>query len=152
MTEDQKHRSNAHTVMLTAELEIALVKLQARLEIGKPQAILYGLIEGLLKLGFLSKEDYDWHIKRYSRKLVDVRNEKRAHKEDRHIRVRDLEQQKEKEALDRKDRQLKGMLDQWEIHQEPQWRASALAEAKRFKDKLQSARDLLSLGQKEGSQ
>jgi hypothetical protein len=151
MSEDQGRRLNVHPVMFTAELEMALVKLQAQKEIGKSPAVLYLVVEGAFRLGYLGQEDYDLLIKRYSRKLVDVTKEKRAQREDSHTKVRVLEQQKQKEELDRKDNQLKGMLEAWETHQDPRWRARALAEAERFKDKLESARALLSQGQKEGS-
>jgi len=149
MSEDQAHRFNVHSVMLTAELEIALVKLQAEREIGKNYAVLYLVTEGAFELGYLSREDYDLLIRRYSRKLVDVTKEKRAQRESSHIPVLTLEKQREKQFLEQKDRQFKGQLEQWERHPSKEWRQRALVDAEKYKDKLDSARALLSRGQKD---
>ena len=143
MSERQAHRSNVHSVMLTAELEIALVKLQAKLEIGKAYAVLYGLVEGLFKLEYLSQDDYNLLMKRYSRKLVEVTKENRVKRQNSHVSVLALERQKEKRLLNEKDRLFKGQLDQWEQHPKPEWRNKALVDAQPWKDKLESARLLL---------
>jgi hypothetical protein len=149
MTEDPAYRQNVHRVMFTAELEIALVKLQAKLEIGKNYGVLYMVVEGAFRLGYLSQEDYDLLIKRYSRKLVDVTKEKRAQRESSHVPVLTLEKQKEKQQLDQKDKQFQGMLEQWDQHPSPQWRKKVLADAEKWKDKLASARALLDRAQKD---
>lgn len=60
-----------------------------------------------------------------------------------------IEQIKEQELLKAKDQQFKMMLDQWDIHTDLNWRIKATAEAEKWKDKLQSARDLLNLANKE---
>jgi len=151
MSEDHGHRSNAHLVMLTAELQIALVKLQAALEIGDKYAALYAMVRGLFDLGYLSQEHYDLHIKRYSQKLVDVVKEKRAQRESSHVPVLTLEKQKEKQQLDQKDKQFQGMLEQWDQHPSPQWRKKVLADAEKWKDKLASARALLDRAQKDAA-
>jgi hypothetical protein len=129
--------------MFTAELDVALSKLRGTLEIGDKFAVLYAVSEGLFSLGYLSKEDRDLHVKRYSEKLVDVRNRKRERRENSHVPVMTLEQRKEKELLDQKDRQFKGMLEQWEIPRDLNWQIKAVSEAQKFKEKLQSARDLI---------
>lgn len=150
MSEDeQAHRFNVHSVMLTSELEMAVVRLQAERELGKTYAVLYGLVEGLFKLGYLGREDYDLLIKRYSRKLVDVTKENREKRENTHVPVLTLEKQREKQFWDQKDQQFEGQLKQWDMHPSPQWRAKILAEAEKFKDKLDSARRLLDLHGKE---
>jgi len=149
VSEDLGHRLNVHSVMFTAELEIALVKLQAELEIGKAPAVLYMVVEGAFRLGKLSEEDHDLHIKRYSRKLVDVTKEKRALRENRNVPVMTLEKQKEQQLLDQKGRQFQGMLEQWDQHPSPQWRKKALADAEKWKEKLPSARALLDQAQKD---
>lgn len=148
MTEDLSHRFNVHSVMFTAELEIALVKLQAKLEIGKNYGTLYMVVEGAFRLGYLSQEDYDLFIKRYSRKLVDVTKEKRAQRESSHVPVLTLEKQREKQQLQQKDKQFQGQLKQWDQHPRPEWRAKVLADAEKWKEKLESARQLLELSQK----
>ena len=151
MSEDQGRRLNVHPVMFTAELEMALVGLQAKLQIGKSPAVLYLVVEGAFRLGYLSREDYDLLIKRYSRKLVDVTKEKRARRENRNVPVLTLEKQKEQQLLEQKDRLFKGRLDQWDQHPSPEWRKKALADAEKWKEKLPSARALLDRAQKEAA-
>lgn len=145
MGEEHSHREHVHPVMLNAAFEIAIVKLQARLECGKSAAILYALNEGLFFLGDISKEHHDLLARRYSRKLFDVIAEKTARKEDSHTPVLTLEKQKEDELLQQKDRQFKGMLNQWKEHKDLKWRARALIEAEKYQDRLESARSLLAL-------
>ena len=151
MGEDQSRRLNVHPVMFTAELEMALVDLQSKLHVGKAPAVLYFVVEGAFKLGYLSQEDYDLLIKRYSRKLVDIAREKRARKENRNVPVLTLEKQKEKQLLEQKDRQFKGMLDQWQTHPSKEWRRRAVVDAQKYSDRLESARALLSQGEKDGN-
>jgi len=151
MSEDQSRRLNVHSVMFTAELEIALVKLQAELEIGKAPAVLYMVVEGAFSLGKLSQEDHDLHIKRYSRKLVDVTKENRAQRENRNVPVLTLEKQKEQLLLEQKDRLFRGRLEQWDQHPSLEWRKKALADAEKWKDKLPSARALLDRAQKDAA-
>jgi hypothetical protein len=150
MTEDQARRLNVHPVMFTAELEMALVDLQHKLQIGKAPAVLYFVVEGAFRLGCLSQEDYDLHIKRYSRKLVDITKEKRAQRESSHVPVLTLEKQKEQQLLAQKDRQFKGMLVQWPEHRSKDWRHRAAVDAEKWKEKLPSARALLDQAEKDG--
>ena len=136
------HRRNVHQVMLTAELDVALSKLRAALEIGDTYAVLYGLVEGMFKLGYLSQENHDLLITRYSRKLVDVRNEKRTKRENSHIPVLTLEQQKAKVALEAKDREFQGVLEQWDSHPDPVWRTQKILRAQKYPE-LASSKLLL---------
>jgi len=145
MGEYQGHRTHVHPVMLNTAFEIAIVKLRARLECGESAAILYALNEGLFFLGDIGKEDHDLLARRYSRKLVDVIAERTARKEDSHTPVLTLEKQKEDHLLQQKDRQFRGMLAQWDQHKDPKWRARAMAEAEKYRDRLKSARSLLAL-------
>jgi len=151
MTDDQARRLNVHPVMFTAELEMALVNLQHKLQIGKAPAVLYFVVEGAFRLGCLSQEDYDLHIKRYSQKLVDVIKAKRAQRESSHVPVLTLEKQREKQFLEQKDRQFKGMLDQWESHRSKEWRRRVVVDARKYVDKLASAKALLDEAQKDGT-
>lgn len=145
MSDKPTHRANVHSVMLVAELEIAVVKLQAEREIGKAYAILYFVVEGAFKMEYLSREDHDLLIGRYSRKLVEVTKEKRTQRENSHVPVLTLEQQRDKQFWEKKDRQFKGQLEQWEAHLDPKWRRKALADAEKYKEKLESARQLLNM-------
>lgn len=85
---------------------------------------------------------------RYGRPLIDVVAEEKAKREPSHVPVLTIEKQKEKRELDDKDKQFKGMIEQWNDHTDPNWRIKATADADKWKDKLQSARDLLELGKK----
>ena len=63
----QDHRMQ---LFLDPKLRLALIKLQAQLELGQPYAGLYALNEGLHSLNFLGDKDYRDFKKRYSEKLV----------------------------------------------------------------------------------
>jgi hypothetical protein len=129
--------------MLNAALEIAIVKIQAKLECGKSAAILYMLNEAAYSQGVISKEDHDLLARRYGRKLVDVIAERRARKEDSHVPVLTIEKQREQQMLAQKDKQFKGMLEQWDLHKDLKWRSKAFAEAAKFEAQLESARAIL---------
>jgi hypothetical protein len=55
------------------------------------------------------------------------------------------EQIHEKTEAEKAEQQLRGMLDQWELHPDPEWREKAFAFAEKFADQLQSAKDILKL-------
>lgn len=149
MSEDQpRARSNVHMLTFTAQLDIALVKLQAKLEIGEKYGSLYAITEGFFRLGYLSQEDHDLLIKRYSEKLVDVVKKKRALRENRNIPVLTLEKQKEKELLEQREKQFKGIMKDWDSH-DSEWRRKALDLAEKWKEKVPSARALLDRAQKD---
>ena len=143
MSEDPAQRKHVHPVMLNAALEIAVVKTQAKLEIGKSAAILYMINEGAKALDVISKEDHDLLSTRYGRKLVDVVAERNARKEGSHVPVLTIEKQRAQQLLQEKDRQFKGMLDQWDLHKDLKWRSKAFAEAAKFETQLESARAIL---------
>jgi hypothetical protein len=143
LSENPRSREHIHPVFLSASHYIAVAKLYGSLEIGKSASILLALNEGLYRLGVLSQEDYESLDRRYRRKLRDVILERQSRRESSHVPVLTIEQTKEKQLLETKDKQLKGVLEQWDSHPDPQWRAKVFAEAERFKDKLESARLLL---------
>ena len=141
------HREHIHPVMLNAPCYVGISKLMAKLECSKSAAILYALTEGLYKEGVISQEDHDLLAKRYGRTLKDVLAQKQAKREPSHEPILSIEQRKEKEFLDQKDKQFRGMVGQWNIHKDRNWRIKALSEAQKFKDTLQSARDLIANGE-----
>lgn len=148
MSSNPTHRENIHNVMLNAVLYVGISKLQAKLECGKSAAILYALNEGLFKEGVTTKEDYELLAKRYGRKLIDVIAEARGKREPSHVPVLAIEQRKEQQFLGSKDKQFKGQIEQWNTHCDLNWRIKAVSDAEKWKDKLQSARDLVELGKK----
>ena len=141
--ESRAHRGNVHSVMLCASLEIAVAKVMAKLECGKNYAVLWLITQAAYDQGVISKEEYELLDRRYSRPLKEVVAENQAKKESSHIPVLSIEQTKENQLLQQKDEQLSGMIAQWNLHPSTEWRATAFSEAEKWKDKLESARNLL---------
>jgi hypothetical protein len=129
--------------MLNAVFYVGISKLMAKLECSKSAAILYALNEGLFREDVISQEDHDLLAGRYGRKLKDVIAQAQAKKEPSHVPVLSIEQKKEKDLLEQKDRQFKGMLEQWDSHPNLEWRQKAFVGAEKFKDRLDSAKLLL---------
>jgi hypothetical protein len=122
---------------LSKELYNGFIRLQADRSVGRSYAALLPFTEGLFRFGYISKQVYDEHVKKYSQPLSEEKP------------VLSLEQQKETQFLQERDRQLKGMLEQWDLHPSPEWREKTFAFAEKYANRLQSARDILAL--KEGS-
>lgn len=143
MNRNPSHREHIHNVMMNAVHYVGISKIMAKLECSKSAAVLYVLNEGLYKEGEISQQDYELLKKRYSRKLKDVIAEAKIRREPSHVPVLTIEQMKEKQLLEQKDKQFKMMLDQWDLHPSGVWRVKAFTEAEKWKDKLESARLLL---------
>lgn len=123
-----------HGVMLylSKDLYSGWIKLQAEKNLGRTFAGLLPFTEGLFRLGYISREIYELHLKKYSEPISDVEH-----------KVLNPEQQREKQFLDDKERQLKGMLEVWDLeHFTPNWHEKAIHEAKKYPD-LASAKAIL---------
>jgi hypothetical protein len=85
-------------------------------------------------MGYISEEVYGEHVKKYS---APLESEKPL----------SLEQSKEQQFLEQRDRQLKGIIEDWNYPREnvKEWREKAFIFAEKYADKLQSARDILAL-------
>jgi len=125
-------------IYLSKELYTGFIRLQADKGLGRSYAGLLPFTEGLFRMGYISKEVYEEHVKKYSKPLE---SEKQV----------SLEQLKEQQFLEQRARQLKGMLDQWDEHPGPEWREKVFVFAEKYADRLQSARDILALKEKESS-
>jgi hypothetical protein len=143
LSENPKAREHIHSIFLNAVHYVGISKLMAKLESSKSAAVLYALNEGLHGLEVISKEDYELLAKRYGRKLKDVIEQSQTKREPSHVPILTIEQRKEKQLLEQKDKQFKGMLEQWPTHSDPNWRIRVFAEAEKWKDKLESSRLLL---------
>jgi hypothetical protein len=90
--------------------------------------------EGLYRLGYISQEVYEEHVKKYSAPLEPEK-------------PLSLEQSKEKQFLEERDRQFKRILEQWNFPREniEEWRQKNYVFAEKYADKLQSAREILAL-------
>ena len=105
---------------LSKELYSAWIKLQADKDLGRSYAGLLPFVEGLYRLGYLSKDVYEEHFKKYSRPL----NPKKEIT---------FEEKKQLDFLAEKDKQLKGMLESWDLpHYTPNWHEKTIAEAKKY--------------------
>lgn len=122
-----------HGVMLYLDKTLykAFIKLQADKELGRSYAGLLPFVEGLFHLGYLSKDDYEKYVQKYTQGLKEE------------PKPLTLEQLKEKQLLEHKERYFQSVLEQWDLHPDSEWRAKKLAEAKQWKDRVESARRLL---------
>ncbi|MEM2999182.1 MAG: hypothetical protein QXX34_01475 [Candidatus Bathyarchaeia archaeon] len=105
--------------------------MQADKELGRSYAGLLPFVEGLFHLGYLSKDDYEKYVQKYTQGLKEE------------PKPLTLEQLKEKQLLEHKERYFQSVLEQWDLHPDSEWRAKKLAEAKQWKDRVESARRLL---------
>lgn len=116
---------------LDKDLYKAFIKLQADRNLGRSYAGFTALVTGFYQLGYISKEVYELHMQRYSEPLEPSK-------------PLTLEEQREKDELDNYDRVFKGMLEQWVAHSsEPSWVLKVSRLAEKYRDRLQSARQLL---------
>jgi hypothetical protein len=121
---------------LDPELYMAHIKLQGDRGLGRSYAGLIAFTEGMYHLGFISKEVYEEHVRKYSEKLVAE------------SKPLTPEQVQERQTLEQKNRFFKEALAQWAIHKDPAWREKILKQAEQWKDKLESARLIADLRDK----
>jgi len=119
-------------IYLSKDLYTGFIRLQADKGLGRSFAGLLPFVEGLYRLGYISQEVYEEHVKKYS---APLEGEKPL----------SSEQLLEKQFLEQRDRQFKGILEQWNEHPDPVWRKKNFVFAEKYADKLQSARDILAL-------
>jgi hypothetical protein len=131
-------REHGILIYLSKDLYIGFIKLQADKGLGRSYAGLLPFTEGLFRMGYISKEVYEEHVKKYSEPLESEK-------------PLSPEQNVERQFLEQRDQQLKGMLEQWDLHPEPEWRERVYAFATKYADKLQSARDIVALRDRESS-
>lgn len=148
LNNNPRSREHIQPVMLNATFYVGISKLMAKLEISKSAAVLYVINEGLFKEGVISQEDYDLLAERYSRKLKDVIA---AGREDSHKPVLTLEKIRVQQDLDRMNRIFRGRFEQWDDHTNPEWRQKTFQLAEEYSDRLESARDILALRDKESA-
>ena len=80
-----------HGVMLYLDKTLykAFIRLQADKGLGRSYAGLLPFVEGLYRLGYLSKEEYEVHFKKYSQELKETKS----------LTKEDLEKQAEQTKL-----------------------------------------------------
>jgi len=124
------YKEHGILIYLSKELYTGFIRLQADKGLGRSYAGLLPFTEGLFRMGYISKEVYEEHVKKYSAPLDE--------------KTPSLEQLNENQFLEQRDIQFKRILEEWDIpHPDPNWRQKSYAFAEKYADKLQSARDIL---------
>lgn len=122
-------------LFLNAKMRLALIRLQCDKELGQSYAGLYALNEGLHTLGYLGDDDYQAFKERYSVKLVDDKQPKKADQ-------LNLQAQKE---IDNMTRYFSMVIDQWRLHPNSEWRQKQLKRAREYENRVQNAKEVLAL-------
>jgi hypothetical protein len=135
MSEGEPKRYTFHEhgllLYLDRELYAAIIKLQADKNLGRSYSGLLALETGLHELGYISQGVHESHFKRYSQPLEPSK-------------PMTLKEQREKDELEMFDKVFKGMLEQWKEHSgDPAWLLKASRSAEKYRDRLESARQLL---------
>lgn len=121
-----------HKVLLCLDrdLRTAFIKLQADRDLGRSYAGLLAFVEGLYRLGYITKEVYEVHFKKYNELKPVEKPKPLTHEE---------------LKIEGANRTIEGMIEQFTEHKEnASWLKSTEAYAERF-PKLESATRLLSM-------
>jgi len=123
-----------HGVMLYLDKTLykAFIRLQADKGLGRSYAGLLPLTEGLFHLGYLSREEYDEHVRRYSQGL------------ELEAKPLTLEQVKEREEIEKLDRLFSNVHKNWNNLPEKA-KKHHLAKAKQYQGKVTNAKLVLTL-------
>jgi hypothetical protein len=125
-----KFKEHGVMMYLDTELYVPFVKLQADKGLGRSFAALLSFVEGLYSLGFISKEVYESHKRKYSLPLLAQKT---------------LAEVVDKEP-DQLNKTLGMVLDQWEDHPKREWRRKWMDTARLHPD-LPNAKRVLQLEQ-----
>jgi hypothetical protein len=121
---------------LSPAMHLALIKYQAKHELGRPYAGLSLLAKSLHSEGFLSKEDYEVCLLKYSHKLVEETPKPLT-----------FEGLKQKQKLNEKTRYFQAILaGEWRLHESLEWRRKVLILAQEWKDQIPAAKMVIDLG------
>jgi hypothetical protein len=115
---------------LSKDLYTAFIRLQADKGLGRSYAGLLPFTEGMYRLGYISKEVYEEHTKKYSEQLVQSKP----------LTIGQLE---EKEKLDRLRRQFSSILKQGLHTLSVKSRQYWIRKADEYKEKIPDARLIL---------
>ena len=113
-------------IFLSRDLYVAFIKLQAEKELGRSFAALLPFTEGLYKMGYISKEVYEAHKKRYSEPLTKETEEEK------------LRRTRSQHRADRENEELNKLFanvaKQWKQHPSSEWRNTWIQKAKQHSD------------------
>ena len=122
-------------LFLDKELYVAFIKLQADKTLGRSYAGLLAFTEGLFHMGYINREVYETHVKKYSDKLVGKKQ-------------LTLAETQEMEKNIQLARFFKAVAEQWETLS-PEQRAAHLKRALAAKAKVPEAELIVQLYQRE---
>ncbi|MFZ1060880.1 MAG: hypothetical protein WAP47_16985 [Candidatus Rokuibacteriota bacterium] len=126
-----------HKVLLCLDKDLyrAFIRLQADKDLGRSYAGLLPYVEGLYRMGYITKDVYDVHFKKYSEPLIPKIEESET-----------TDQNRAKTMLKQKDKLFLAMIEQFNLHSSNStWMSRCQKAAEEFKDRLESARALLEL-------
>jgi hypothetical protein len=129
-----------HGVMLYLDKTLykAFIRLQADKELRRSYAGLLPFVEGLFHLGYLSKEDYEKYVQKYSQGLKE---------EPKLLTMQELRQNEE---VAKYERMFQNAISEWDKRKDVEWRLKWIRFAEKHKDKIPSAKQLLELVNKKG--
>ena len=125
-------REHGVLLYLDKTLYKAFIRLQADRGLGRSYAGLLPFTEGLFRLGYLSSEDYEVHIRKYNQGLAEKPQPLSA------------QQLEKKRELEGKQKVFSMVLEQWNQHPSD-WQARWVKEAKKWKDRVANAQLVLAL-------
>lgn len=128
-----KFREHGVMLFLSPELYVGFIKLQADRGLGRSYAGLLPFTEGLYQMGYVSKEVYEEHVKRYSKPLVSEKSKPST-----------KQQLKEQRQIEQLNKTLDMVADQWEDHPSEEWREKWLKIAVEHSE-LAAAKEVLAL-------
>jgi hypothetical protein len=95
-------KPHGYLLYLNRPVYLAVVRLQAKLGLGRSYSVLLPLVEGLHSMGYLSDEDYEEAKAQYSVGLIEANRKPPT-----------LNQIREKEELERLEKHYSEVLAQW---------------------------------------
>ena len=126
-----KFREHGVMLFLDGELYTGFIRLQAAKGLGRSFAGLLPFVEGLFRLGYITQEVYEAHIKRYSQPLVTEK-------------PLSLAQLKTKESLAKITKEFSNVIAQWDtmnVKAKDYW----FKKAEEYRDTVPNAKLVLGL-------
>jgi len=130
-------REHGVMLFLSKDLYLGFINLQADKSLGRSYAGLLPFIEGLYKLGYISKEVYEIHKRKYSQSLT----------EDNTPTIEKLERKTEHDEL---VRQFSNVIKDWS-NMKAKSKIYYIKKAEAYKDKIPNAKLILELAQQKVS-
>jgi len=136
LSEEKKSRKKdwVHIITFNAYFEDALAKYRARTGYGVTFALYNSLNEFWHESGDMTDEGYVYNKQKYSETLIEAK--RRKEKEP-------TLQLKQDPEIIKTQKTFVMVIDQWEIHKNPEWRQHWIEEAEQLKDTIPEARELL---------